>query len=70
MIGEIRQNFTEASASVGLILATALGSEQRQACRKVFPTRMISNLFFVVCLKSVYILKQTEPLRNVERLHE
>ena len=24
MIGEIRQNFTEASASVGLILATAL----------------------------------------------
>ena len=25
MIGEIRQNFTEASASVGLILATALG---------------------------------------------
>ena len=27
MIGEIRQNFTEASASVGLILATALHSE-------------------------------------------
>ena len=26
MIGEIRQNFTEASASVGLILATALDS--------------------------------------------
>ena len=26
MIGEIRQNFTEASASVGLILATALAS--------------------------------------------
>ena len=26
MIGEIRQNFTEASASVGLILATALKS--------------------------------------------
>ena len=26
MIGEIRQNFTEASASVGLILATALVS--------------------------------------------
>ena len=26
MIGEIRQNFTEASASVGLILATALES--------------------------------------------
>ena len=25
MIGEIRQNFTEACASVGLILATALG---------------------------------------------
>ena len=24
MIGEIRQNFTEASASVGLLLATAL----------------------------------------------
>lgn len=31
---------------------------------------MILDLFFVVCLKSVYILKQTEPLRNVERLHE
>ena len=27
MIGEIRQNFTEASASVGLILATALGGQ-------------------------------------------
>ena len=27
MIGEIRQNFTEASASVGLILATALDIE-------------------------------------------
>ena len=27
MIGEIRQNFTEASASVGLILATALISD-------------------------------------------
>ena len=26
MIGEIRQNFTEVSASVGLILATALRS--------------------------------------------
>ena len=26
MIGEIRQNFTEASASVGLILATALAT--------------------------------------------
>jgi len=31
---------------------------------------MISNLFVVVCLKSVDRLKQTEPLRNVERLHE
>ena len=29
MIGEIRQNFTEASASVGLILATALVRAQR-----------------------------------------
>ena len=28
MIGEIRQNFTEASASVGLILATALISRK------------------------------------------
>ena len=28
MIGEIRQNFTEASASVGLILATALDSSK------------------------------------------
>ena len=28
MIGEIRQNFTEASASVGLILATALLSDK------------------------------------------
>ena len=28
MIGEIRQNFTEASASVGLILATALKALQ------------------------------------------
>ena len=28
MIGEIRQNFTEASASVGLILATALAYTQ------------------------------------------
>ena len=28
MIGEIRQNFTEASASVGLILATALTDEK------------------------------------------
>ena len=28
MIGEIRQNFTEASASVGLILATALSSNK------------------------------------------
>ena len=27
MIGEIRQNFTEASASVGLILATALPTD-------------------------------------------
>ena len=27
MIGEIRQNFTEASASVGLILATALNKK-------------------------------------------
>ena len=26
MIGEIRQNFTEASASVGLVLATALNN--------------------------------------------
>ena len=29
MIGEIRQNFTEASASVGLILATALLATSR-----------------------------------------
>ena len=29
MIGEIRQNFTEASASVGLILATALLGEHQ-----------------------------------------
>ena len=29
MIGEIRQNFTEASASVGLILATALQNSQK-----------------------------------------
>ena len=28
MIGEIRQNFTEASASVGLILATALAGQR------------------------------------------
>ena len=32
MIGEIRQNFTEASASVGLILATALAT-------KILPNR-------------------------------
>ena len=31
MIGEIRQNFTEASASVGLILATALKREPNNA---------------------------------------
>lgn len=31
---------------------------------------MISDLFFVVCLKSVHRLKQTEPLRNEERVHE
>ena len=30
MIGEIRQNFTEASASVGLILATALVRNGRE----------------------------------------
>ena len=31
MIGEIRQNFTEASASVGLILATALSRGTKPA---------------------------------------
>ena len=34
MIGEIRQNFTEASASVGLILATALQARVFVACTK------------------------------------
>ena len=29
MIGEIRKNFTEASASVGLILATVLHGKER-----------------------------------------
>ena len=41
MIGEIRQNFTEASASVGLVLATALhrkifdGSERSEGVLKM-----------------------------------
>ena len=34
MIGEIRQNFTEASVSVGLILATALLKRDFEEFRK------------------------------------
>ena len=37
MIGEIRQNFTEASASVGLILATALSYLNQKHYQKVSP---------------------------------
>ena len=41
MIGEIRQNFTEASASVGLILATALNR------RKAIFNWAAKGLFFL-----------------------
>ena len=41
MIGEIRQNFTEASASVGLILATALICLQK--LQAVFITFLLLN---------------------------
>ena len=37
MIGEIRQNFTEASASVGLILATALDVVTEKIVRMLPP---------------------------------
>ena len=46
MIGEIRQNFTEASASVGLILATAL-YRRTFTVTAVWNTRVRQSLCFV-----------------------
>ena len=62
MIGEIRQNFTEASASVGLILATALhmNTKERILTPRVFST-VIKTKYCVECLQGQRVLKIVVP---------
>ena len=59
MIGEIRQNFTEASASVGLILATALWYNMKGALYLLLMTIIIIiiifNIIFIINIIIVII---------------
>ena len=66
MIGEIRQNFTEASASVGLILATALATAKKpfsklRATTDIFPSVAVHT--YVTCMpqlpKCSYVVTAT-----------
>ena len=61
MIGEIRQNFTEASASVGLILATALNF--RKKTEQVYVTGKIwfHVKFFLTKVDSQFPLYPYNP---------
>ena len=54
MIGEIRQNFTKASASVGLILVTALRRRRSVQVSKLF----MANIYAVYCAVKLVLLKK------------
>ena len=60
MIGEIRQNFTEASASVGLILATALTSKRGRPVRQqsfgsifFFLQQWLGGFYWALCFVTI-----------------
>ena len=65
MIGAIRQNFTEASASVGLILATALNMLLRPVCGPVCITVILLQLV-MVCLGTHLAKNHESQSRTIE----